>query len=140
MIFRSCLRSQEQCRSDASYITDELEQIFKLQRTNVSNWIVENKVKRLCCEYGQDNSGRRKVLLQHLATKYNVSQESVFYEAKKLLEAKQHQTREKLKELLTPAYRWLFVKISRLEGGVKFLVDLRASVLVRRFALSKNYN
>lgn len=35
-----------------------------------------------------------------------------------------------LKDVLTPAYHWLFVIMGRLEGGVKFLVDLRNDVLV----------
>ncbi|XP_014472596.1 PREDICTED: malonyl-CoA decarboxylase, mitochondrial-like isoform X2 [Dinoponera quadriceps] len=34
-----------------------------------------------------------------------------------------------LKDILTPAYHWLFVIIGRLEHGVKFLVDLRTDVL-----------
>jgi malonyl-CoA decarboxylase len=37
---------------------------------------------------------------------------------------------ERLKNLLTPQYSWLFVHVGRLERGVKFLVDLRTDVLV----------
>lgn len=35
-----------------------------------------------------------------------------------------------LKNVLTPAYHWLFVIMGRLQHGVKFLVDLRTDVLV----------
>lgn len=35
-----------------------------------------------------------------------------------------------LKNVLTPAYHWLFFMIGRLQHGVKFLVDLRTDVLV----------
>jgi hypothetical protein len=38
---------------------------------------------------------------------------------------------EKLRDQLAPRYQWLFTHMGRLEGGVKFLVDLRTDVLVR---------
>lgn len=41
-----------------------------------------------------------------------------------------------LKDVLTPAYRWLFVIIGRLQYGVKFLVDLRTDVLVSKIKKS----
>lgn len=37
-----------------------------------------------------------------------------------------------LRNVLTPAYHWLFVIMGRLRHGVKFLVDLRTDVLVSR--------
>jgi len=37
---------------------------------------------------------------------------------------------ERLRNLLTPQYSWLFIHVGRLERGVKFLVDLRTDVLV----------
>ena len=36
---------------------------------------------------------------------------------------------EELREALTPPYIWLFKRIGQLEGGVKFLVDLRALLI-----------
>lgn len=41
-----------------------------------------------------------------------------------------------LKDVLTPAYHWLFVIIGRLQHGVKFLVDLRKDVLVNKIKKS----
>lgn len=38
-----------------------------------------------------------------------------------------------LKNVLTPAYHWLFFIIGRLQHGVKFLVDLRTDVLVNKY-------
>ena len=35
-----------------------------------------------------------------------------------------------MRDALTPRYQWLFILMGRLEHGVKFLVDLRADVLV----------
>jgi len=37
---------------------------------------------------------------------------------------------EKLRNSLVPKYHWLFSQMGRLENGVKFLVDLRADLLV----------
>ncbi len=39
---------------------------------------------------------------------------------------------ERLRQSLVPKYHQLFTQISRLEGGVKFLVDLRADIVVSR--------
>jgi len=41
-----------------------------------------------------------------------------------------------LKDVLTPAYHWLFIIIARLQHGVKFLVDLRTDVLVNKIKKS----
>ncbi|KAG8258291.1 hypothetical protein J6590_033765 [Homalodisca vitripennis] len=38
-------------------------------------------------------------------------------------------TEDKLRELLTPQYVWLFSHLSRMDGGIKFLVDLRCDIL-----------
>lgn len=43
-------------------------------------------------------------------------------------------TEERLRHTLIPQYQQLFSKIGRLEGGVKFLVDMRADILVRIFS------
>ena len=37
---------------------------------------------------------------------------------------------ERLKLSLIPRYQLLFTQIGRLDGGVKFLVDMRANILV----------
>lgn len=37
---------------------------------------------------------------------------------------------EKLRQALTPRYMELFQQIGKLEGGVKFLVDLRGHMMV----------
>ena len=42
---------------------------------------------------------------------------------------------ERLRQSLVPRYHQLFTQISRLEGGVKFLVDLRADILVLEILL-----
>lgn len=39
-------------------------------------------------------------------------------------------TEERLRHTLIPQYQQLFSKIGRIDGGVKFLVDMRADILV----------
>jgi malonyl-CoA decarboxylase len=39
-------------------------------------------------------------------------------------------TEERLRHTLIPQYQQLFSKIGRINGGVKFLVDMRADILV----------
>ena len=45
---------------------------------------------------------------------------------------------EAMRASLTPPYVWLFTKIGHLDGGVKFLVDMRASTI--EFARSVDPN
>lgn len=44
-------------------------------------------------------------------------------------------TEERLRHALIPQYQQLFSKIGRIEGGVKFLVDMRADILVSKLVM-----
>lgn len=73
--------------------------------------------------------------IQVLAKGYAVNHKQVCQAAKVLAESddtdlKIVKTEDKLRNLLTPQYSWLFMHIGKLEKGVKFLVDLRTDVLV----------
>lgn len=46
---------------------------------------------------------------------------------------------DKLRRALVPQYQQLFTEISRLETGVKFLLDLRVDILVRKYK-QRRYN
>ena len=48
---------------------------------------------------------------------------------------------ERLRSALNAKYQQLFSQIGRVEGGVKFLVDMRADILVRTtgFTLAQNF-
>ncbi|XP_057324378.1 malonyl-CoA decarboxylase, mitochondrial-like [Microplitis mediator] len=117
-------------------INDQLvDEIFKFKDTNISNWIIENKVDTLCCLYKNLPIENKQNFLWTLALKYGVDHKHICHLADKLLctEGDNYQqllARETtLKKALTPRYHWLFILMGRLEGGVKFLVDLRTDVL-----------
>ena len=44
---------------------------------------------------------------------------------------------ERLRGALNARYQLLFNQIGRIEGGVKFLVDMRADILVRKYLQEK---
>jgi len=42
---------------------------------------------------------------------------------------------ERLKDLLSPKYNWIFAQIGKIDGGVKFLVDMRADLLASLYSI-----
>lgn len=117
-------------------VDEELQEIFKLKNTKISNWIIENRVCALCVRYTESNKENRQRILRTLALQYAVQHDDICQVAKKLVCTKPENERQmiiherSLKNVLTPAYHWLFFIIGRLQHGVKFLVDLRTDVLV----------
>lgn len=73
--------------------------------------------------------------LSKLSQEYGVDHKTVSELAAKLLDAQRRdqatvlQVEDRLRYSLTPRYKQLFSHVSRVEGGVKFLVDLRADLL-----------
>lgn len=86
--------------------------------------------------YGSLDAGGRAALLGELAVGYGVDHAQVAELSGKLVQD-QHkrdlgtvlQMEDRLRYSLTPQYKLLFSHISKLEGGVKFLVDLRADII-----------
>ncbi|KAK2577169.1 hypothetical protein KPH14_003326 [Odynerus spinipes] len=118
-----------------SHIEEQLREIFKFRSTNVSTWIVENKVRNLCHIYMESEKKQKQYFLQTLAIQYAVGHNSVYETAKKLLSTEFNNERQmiiqerNLKNVLIPPYQWLFIIMGRLKHGVKFLVDLRTDIL-----------
>lgn len=116
-------------------VDEELQEIFKLKNIKISNWIIENKVRALCIRYTESNRETRQQILRTLALQYAVQHNDICQVAKKLVSTEPENERQMivhertLKNVLTPAYHWLFFMIGRLQHGVKFLVDLRTDVL-----------
>lgn len=78
---------------------------------------------------------QRTEFLERLSQDYGVDHKGASELAGKLLETQLRdvatilQVEDRLRYSLTPRYRQLLSHISRVEGGVKFLVDLRAHVI-----------
>ncbi|XP_043683820.1 malonyl-CoA decarboxylase, mitochondrial-like isoform X2 [Vespula pensylvanica] len=117
------------------YIEEQLKEIFKLKNTNISTWIVENKVRNLCHTYIGSEKKQKQHILQVLAVNYAIKHDSVIENARKLLSTQSNNERQiivherTLKSILIPPYQWLFIIMGRLKHGVKFLVDLRTDIL-----------
>ncbi|XP_025995582.1 malonyl-CoA decarboxylase, mitochondrial isoform X2 [Solenopsis invicta] len=118
-----------------SLVDEELREIFKFKDTKISNWIIENKARAFCVKYTVSNKDNRQRILRTLASQYAVQHNAVCQVAKKLICTESENERQiiiyekTLKDVLTPAYHWLFIIIGRLQHGVKFLVDLRTDIL-----------
>ncbi|KAF4529235.1 hypothetical protein B566_EDAN017747 [Ephemera danica] len=120
--------------TDEERLTALLADIFACRDSPLSNWIVESKVRLLCAEYKCLLSPHRTGLLRTLAERFAVDHTRAQEAAKALIEgAEDHRAsvrgEERLRGVLTPSYHWLFMHVGRLEGGIKFLVDMRTDVL-----------
>ncbi|XP_035732332.1 malonyl-CoA decarboxylase, mitochondrial-like isoform X1 [Vespa mandarinia] len=116
------------------HIEEQLKEIFKLKNSNISTWIVENKVRNLCHTYIESEKKQKQHILQVLAVNYAIKHDSVLENARKLCthlnNERQMIVHERiLKSILIPPYQWLFIIMGRLKHGVKFLVDLRTDIL-----------
>lgn len=63
---------------------EELQEIFKLKNTKISNWIIENKVRALCARYTESNRENRQQILRTLALQYAVQHNDICQVAKNL--------------------------------------------------------
>ncbi|XP_034032919.1 malonyl-CoA decarboxylase, mitochondrial [Thalassophryne amazonica] len=85
--------------------------------------------------YGSLDQEQKLGFLSKLSQEYGVEHKVVSELAGKLLDAQHRdvatvlQVEDRLRYSLTPRYKHLLSHISRVQGGVKFLVDLRADVL-----------
>ncbi|XP_038079013.1 malonyl-CoA decarboxylase, mitochondrial-like [Patiria miniata] len=96
--------------------------------------MAEAHIRQFCSHYSNlDDTAKAKFLLA-LSQLCGVHHESV-YKAFKNMESAQEkeeatllQSEQRLAQMLTPGYKTLFANIGRLEGGIKFLVDMRADL------------
>ncbi|XP_015606954.1 malonyl-CoA decarboxylase, mitochondrial isoform X2 [Cephus cinctus] len=115
-----------------SCMDKQLEEIFALKDTNISNWA---KIQSLCCWYSTQSKYEKQSFIRLLAYRYAVNHNDICQLANKLVCSEPDNQKQMiinkrlLKNALTPVYQWLFVLMGRLEYGVKFLVDLRTDVL-----------
>ncbi|OCT82407.1 malonyl-CoA decarboxylase, mitochondrial [Xenopus laevis] len=88
--------------------------------------------------YRAMDKGDRATFLGKLAAEFGVDHTQVAELSSKVVQAQQKrdlgtvlQVEDRLRYYLTPQYKLLFSHISKLEGGMKFLVDLRADILAK---------
>ncbi|XP_077144723.1 malonyl-CoA decarboxylase, mitochondrial [Ranitomeya variabilis] len=86
--------------------------------------------------YSSLEKGQRVALLGQLAADYGVDHTQVAELSSKLVQAQQKrdlgtvmQVEDRLRYYLTPQYKVLFSHVSKMEGGMKFLVDLRSDIV-----------
>lgn len=128
------------CSSNTS--EEALDPTQKLLKTLLSptakttkKWISEVEVQKLCNYYRGSSSDQKLDFLQILASEGSLDHNSVLEAAKNLVVAQDKgegaiiQAENRLSQRLIPNYQELFTFISKLNGGVKFLVDLRADLL-----------
>lgn len=95
----------------------------------------QHKISNLCCHYQNLKEEEKNDFLIDLSTNHSTDYKAVQKTASLLCnEAAENNSKlirltEQLQNELNPRYQWLFTHIGRQEGGVKFLVDLRADLL-----------
>nr|CAD7394593.1 unnamed protein product [Timema cristinae] len=121
---------------DEVHVKNLLREILTYRESNVSNWIIESKVKRLSTAYKCLLKPHKEGFLKELSRNHAVDHHQVQATARTLIgledsldERQVLKVEGRLKMHLTPQYSWLFIHLGRLERGVKFLVDMRTDVL-----------
>ncbi|XP_046398837.1 malonyl-CoA decarboxylase, mitochondrial-like [Ischnura elegans] len=132
---------EEEIVEPCSTVEDEvrvetfLREAMSFKRANVSNWVVEVKIKDLVKDYKRLLLDHKRMFIKVLARNYSVDHEEVLNYANAYIQSKDKNEKQllkcedELKTALTPNYNWLFQHVGRLDKGVKFLVDLRTDTL-----------
>jgi len=100
----------------------------------VSSITQDNAANQFCRLYSALDTDHRRQFLTQLAVDYEVDSENIRKVAMKIVDggvtsteaAKVHQ---EMQRSLTPPQNLVFTKIGQLQGGVKFLVDLRKDII-----------
>ncbi|KAF6208067.1 hypothetical protein GE061_016517 [Apolygus lucorum] len=119
---------------DEMQVLSLLKDVISYHDNNMSSWIIENKVKTLINSCKNLSKHHRENVIEALATTYSVDHDKIYQALNQFKSIQKGSTisaveERQLKEVLTPLYIWLFKIVGRLEGGVKFLVDLRIDLL-----------
>ncbi|XP_042900724.1 malonyl-CoA decarboxylase, mitochondrial isoform X2 [Parasteatoda tepidariorum] len=105
---------------------------------------LQSKTYEFCQEYMSLPSQQRIEMLKELAVKYEFDRDATRKAAESYLTshdkgtASQLKAADRLKSTLSPNYAYAFNRIRKIDGGVKFLVDLREDLL--KFLPSLDYN
>ncbi|XP_078699894.1 malonyl-CoA decarboxylase, mitochondrial-like [Branchiostoma floridae x Branchiostoma belcheri] len=97
--------------------------------------IPEGKTRHLCDVYRSLSPEDKATFLRVISQQFGTDHDEVLKAAEGLPQAKEKsegallKAEERLQAALVPRYHDLFVQIGRLEGGVKYLVDMRADTL-----------
>ncbi|KAL5010786.1 hypothetical protein ScPMuIL_013091 [Solemya velum] len=114
-------------------ISQFLESVFS--HPDVSVLSSESRSRAFKEFYSGLNMDEKLQFLKVLSSHYGVNQDTVVNVAKNVTQVQERgdaillKVEERLRNALIPRYQVLFGQIGRFEGGVKFLVDLRADLL-----------
>ncbi|XP_076061051.1 malonyl-CoA decarboxylase, mitochondrial-like isoform X2 [Oratosquilla oratoria] len=104
-------------------------------------------MRDMCYYYNQLSIGEKSEFLLHLAKNLGTNHDQVKELAQSIPRANEGDPDEatailrwedRLRQALQPSFHWVTMQISRLSGGVKFLVDLREHILVTLYGLSSD--
>ncbi|XP_052240597.1 malonyl-CoA decarboxylase, mitochondrial-like [Dreissena polymorpha] len=128
--------SSDNGAGNAAMLADELQFLQTFYTSDVHGVLsIEKGCRRFCDLYRSMDTSSRLSLLCHIGESYGVDQRAIVDVAQKVIDSQARgevlmlRTLERLRRALTPRYQLLLGDIGRLEGGVKFLADMRADIL-----------
>ncbi|XP_040574284.1 malonyl-CoA decarboxylase, mitochondrial [Lepeophtheirus salmonis] len=132
----SIIKSEPNQNESLDSIQKSVQELMGLRTHKTSGITVEKKVRNFCDLYLELASESNEVkcsFLEGLAQNYDINKDEVKSIASQYIEnpetEKFSRLEETLRSSLIPPYIWLFQKIAQLNGGVKFLVDLRSDLI-----------
>ncbi|XP_041353984.1 malonyl-CoA decarboxylase, mitochondrial-like isoform X2 [Gigantopelta aegis] len=132
--------SQQRMSTSADNIDNFLSVTFG--SPDLAAHLSETKCKTFCDFFKRLSLDEKNVFLKTMAQRYGINQDSVLQNARSVIQCQDRgdacllKSEERLKLSLVPRYQQLFTQIGRLDGGVKFLVDMRADILASMTAMS----
>lgn len=115
---------------EINLVTNEL---VAMKNNKVSNITVEKTAKNLCQLYSQLSKEDSDMFLTSLATGHQLDLNEIQNVGRRLVENAHPSILSKLvqetREKLQPPGNFIFSKVGQLQGGVKFLVDMRRDLL-----------
>lgn len=128
------LFSETKVKQNLNEINEVTNELVVMKNKRVSNITVENTAKNFCHLYSQLSKDEGEIFLTTLATSHQLDISEVQNVGKRLADITNANTLSKLvqetREQLQPPGNFIFSKVGQLQGGVKFLVDMREDLLV----------
>ncbi|KAK4304483.1 hypothetical protein Pmani_007792 [Petrolisthes manimaculis] len=108
---------------------------------------IDEDMRDVCYYYSQLGTEERSDFLIHMATVFSTNHmavEQLIQQKPQVdidgnkMEAQRLRWEDRLRQAIQPTYHWIFSQISRLSGGVKFLVDMRQDLLTTLYTKSSD--
>lgn len=126
---------------------DALKRAVSKRGSKSSVLTIDEDMRDMCYYYTQLSTEERSEFLLHMASSLSIDHTAVqelikrgpeFDDGSGDIDAHVMRWEDRLRQALQPPHQWVASQISRLSGGVKFLVDMRQNLLTALYTMSSD--